>query len=198
MWLYFFSFFFLTIVVSVACPTGPHPPLRLARRPNRGHIGGGVGPPPAVHAYDVFIASGSTSTSTNLSTSNGLFPRPLSFHKKKKVGTESVPARGLTIGQLSVWLHKSLPTVTHTARIMALSQAQKNFLANMSTRELAEEPKKKDEAGVNCYNPIIQFCSRSNTDIRVLLRDSDARGACNIYFLYSLHLKWRAPFCWRY
>ena len=33
--------FFLLIVVSVACPTGPHPPLRLARRPNRGHIGGG-------------------------------------------------------------------------------------------------------------------------------------------------------------
>ena len=34
-------FFFLPIIVSVACPTGPHPPLRLARRPNRGHIGGG-------------------------------------------------------------------------------------------------------------------------------------------------------------
>ena len=31
-------FFSLTIVVSVVCPTGPHPPpLRLARRPNRGH-----------------------------------------------------------------------------------------------------------------------------------------------------------------
>ena len=31
------------IIVSVVCPTGtgPHPPLRLARRPNRGHIGGG-------------------------------------------------------------------------------------------------------------------------------------------------------------
>ena len=34
-------FFFLPIIVSVACPTRPHPPLRLARRPNRGHIGGG-------------------------------------------------------------------------------------------------------------------------------------------------------------
>ena len=33
-------FFFLPIIVSVACPTGPHPPLRLARRPNRGHLGG--------------------------------------------------------------------------------------------------------------------------------------------------------------
>ena len=32
-------FFFFPIIVSVACPTGPHPPLRLARRPNRGHIG---------------------------------------------------------------------------------------------------------------------------------------------------------------
>ena len=32
---------FFPIIVSVACPTGPHPPLRLARRPNRGHIGGG-------------------------------------------------------------------------------------------------------------------------------------------------------------
>ena len=30
--------FFLPIIVSVACPTGPHPPLRLARRPNRDHI----------------------------------------------------------------------------------------------------------------------------------------------------------------
>ena len=37
-----FFFFFLPIIVSVACPTGPHPPLRLARRPNRGHTGGGV------------------------------------------------------------------------------------------------------------------------------------------------------------
>ena len=57
---------FLPIIVSVACPTGPLPPLRLARRPNRGHIEGGVGPPPAVHAYDDFIASGfCTSTLVN-------------------------------------------------------------------------------------------------------------------------------------
>ena len=26
------------IIVSVVCPTDPHPPLRLARRPNRGHV----------------------------------------------------------------------------------------------------------------------------------------------------------------
>ena len=38
---FYFIYFFLPIIVSVACPTGPHPPLRLARRPNRGHIGGG-------------------------------------------------------------------------------------------------------------------------------------------------------------
>ena len=36
---------FLPIIVSVACPTGPHPPLRLARRPNRGHIVGGAWTP---------------------------------------------------------------------------------------------------------------------------------------------------------
>ena len=29
---------FSPIVVSVVCPTGPHPPLRLARQPNRGNI----------------------------------------------------------------------------------------------------------------------------------------------------------------
>ena len=36
-----FCFFSLPTIVSVACPTGPHPPLRLARRPNRGQKGGG-------------------------------------------------------------------------------------------------------------------------------------------------------------
>ena len=35
-------YYFLPIVVSVVCLTGPHPPLRLARRPNRGHIGGAL------------------------------------------------------------------------------------------------------------------------------------------------------------
>ena len=30
--------FFLPIIVSVDCPTGPHPPLRLARPPDRGHM----------------------------------------------------------------------------------------------------------------------------------------------------------------
>ena len=34
-------FFLILYFVSVDSPTGPHPPLRLARRPNRGHIGGG-------------------------------------------------------------------------------------------------------------------------------------------------------------
>ena len=58
-YLYIFSFFFLSfflpVIVSVACSTGPHPPpLRLALRPNRGHIGGGERTPPAVHACDVF------------------------------------------------------------------------------------------------------------------------------------------------
>ena len=39
---FFFSLLFLPIIVSVVdCPTGPHPLLQLARRPNRGHIGGG-------------------------------------------------------------------------------------------------------------------------------------------------------------
>ena len=56
------SLFLLPIIVSVACPTSPHPPLRLARRPNRGHIGGGGWAPPAVHACDVFIASGFSTT----------------------------------------------------------------------------------------------------------------------------------------
>ena len=61
-----FLIFSHSVIVSVVCPTGPHPPLRLARRPNRGHIGGGAGPPPAVHAYDAFIASGfSTSILVN-------------------------------------------------------------------------------------------------------------------------------------
>ena len=35
--------FFPPITVSVVCPAGPYPPLRLARRPNRGHTGGGGG-----------------------------------------------------------------------------------------------------------------------------------------------------------
>ena len=38
-------FFFIIIIIlplldSVVCPSGPHPPLLLAKRPNRGHIGG--------------------------------------------------------------------------------------------------------------------------------------------------------------
>ena len=32
-----FPFFSSPAIVSVVCPTGPFPPLRLARRPNRGH-----------------------------------------------------------------------------------------------------------------------------------------------------------------
>ena len=55
-----FHFFLLPIIVSVVCPTGPHPPLRLARRPNRGHVGD-----PLLRYMPMifFIASGS-STST--------------------------------------------------------------------------------------------------------------------------------------
>ena len=37
----FFVVFSLPIIVSVVWPTGPHPPLLRARRPHRGHIGGG-------------------------------------------------------------------------------------------------------------------------------------------------------------
>ena len=46
-----YFFFLLPIVVSVACPTGPHPPLRLAGRPNRGHIGGGAWTPSCGRVY---------------------------------------------------------------------------------------------------------------------------------------------------
>ena len=41
----FSLFFFFPLLASIVCPTGPHPPLRLARRPNRGHTeGGGLDP----------------------------------------------------------------------------------------------------------------------------------------------------------
>ncbi|CAM9209427.1 unnamed protein product [Ectocarpus sp. 8 AP-2014] len=33
--------FFSPSLDSVVCPSGAYPPLLLARRPNRGHIGGG-------------------------------------------------------------------------------------------------------------------------------------------------------------
>ena len=36
-----FFFLFFPLLFYVVCTTGPHPPLRLASRPNRGHIGGG-------------------------------------------------------------------------------------------------------------------------------------------------------------
>ena len=38
------TFCFLPLLFSVVCPTGPHPPLQLATRPNRGHMGGGGAP----------------------------------------------------------------------------------------------------------------------------------------------------------
>ena len=38
-------FFAPVIGLLAVCSAGPHPPLRLARRPNRGRTGGGVGPP---------------------------------------------------------------------------------------------------------------------------------------------------------
>ncbi|CAN0034034.1 unnamed protein product [Ectocarpus sp. 4 AP-2014] len=37
----FYLFFFLPSLDSLVCPSGPQPPLLPARRPNRGHIGGG-------------------------------------------------------------------------------------------------------------------------------------------------------------
>lgn len=36
---------------------------------------------------------------------------------------------------------------------------------------------RREQPMINSYNPIIQYCTRSNIDVRVLLRDSDARGA---------------------
>ena len=36
---------FLPLLDFVVCPTGPHPPPRLARRPNQGHTGGEVWTP---------------------------------------------------------------------------------------------------------------------------------------------------------
>lgn len=38
---------------------------------------------------------------------------------------------------------------------------------------------------VNSYNPIIQYCTRSNMDLKVLLRDSDARGLLFYILNYS-------------
>ena len=35
-------------------PTAPHPPLQLARQPNRRYRIGGAGPPPVVHVYGSF------------------------------------------------------------------------------------------------------------------------------------------------
>ena len=49
-------FFVHPIIASVICPTGPHPPLRLARRPNWGHIGRGGGwTPPCGTQYTVLM-----------------------------------------------------------------------------------------------------------------------------------------------
>ena len=53
--LHFFPF---PLLDSVVCPSGPHPPLLLARRPNRTGVTQEAGPPPAVPAYyEVFMAS---------------------------------------------------------------------------------------------------------------------------------------------
>ena len=51
---FFLLFLFFPLTFSVACPTGPHPPLRLARRPNRGHIGG-AGLDPLLRSRRVFV-----------------------------------------------------------------------------------------------------------------------------------------------
>ena len=62
---FYIHFHFFPIFVSVVCPTGPHPPPRLAIGPDRDHIGGGgAGPPPAVHASDLFFIASGFSTST--------------------------------------------------------------------------------------------------------------------------------------
>ena len=73
---FFSSLFFLPIIVSVACPTGPHPPLRLARRPNRGHIGGGGLDPLLRYVPVMFLSrvgSALPPSSTVKSTHQGIF-----------------------------------------------------------------------------------------------------------------------------
>ena len=52
------------IIVVVVCPTGPHPQLRLGRRPNRGHIGGGGLDPLLRYMPMIFFISSGFSTST--------------------------------------------------------------------------------------------------------------------------------------
>ena len=50
-------FFFLSLLDSVVYPHWPSSSATskyVARRPNRGHVGGGAGPLPAVHAYASF------------------------------------------------------------------------------------------------------------------------------------------------
>lgn len=44
---------------------------------------------------------------------------------------------------------------------------------------------RREQPMINSYNPIIQYCTRSNMDIRVLLRDSDARGAMFYILSYA-------------
>lgn len=44
---------------------------------------------------------------------------------------------------------------------------------------------RREQPMVNTYNAIIQYCIRSNMDIKVLLRDSDARGALFYILNYS-------------
>lgn len=44
---------------------------------------------------------------------------------------------------------------------------------------------RREQPMVNSYNAIIQFCIRSNMDVKVLLRDSDARGAIFYILNYS-------------
>lgn len=45
---------------------------------------------------------------------------------------------------------------------------------------------RREQPMVNSYNAIIQYCTRSNMDIRALLRDSDARGAMFYTLNYAL------------
>ena len=62
--MHFFSSFFFPLLFSVVCPTGPHPPLRLGRRPNRGHIGGGGLDPLLRYVPMMFFIASGFSTST--------------------------------------------------------------------------------------------------------------------------------------
>ena len=94
--IFFFFFFSLPIIVSVACPTGAHPPLRLASRPNRGHIGGG-GLDPLLRYMPVMFLSRVGSvlppSSTVKSMHQGIIYRRNQEKSHMSVGTKSAEQR---------------------------------------------------------------------------------------------------------